>query len=86
MNREELYKIFENEDAEWEGDNALEGLNILSKYFSGQTVLQAAEHDIIYSVSIDDALDAGLTENDAKRLSIINWMLDDDNDCFACFV
>ena len=56
MTKEEIIKIFENSKAEWKGDNAFQGLQILSKYFDPEKeeLIIRAEHDIFYSVSIDD--------------------------------
>jgi len=82
-----LKAIFDNEDSvSWDGDNALEGLNIIARYFPCKTVLQAADHDIIYSVDAQEVLDAGLSVQDAQRLAHLNWMIDSDSDCLACYV
>lgn len=88
MTRERLNEIFENVNAKWEGDNALQGLIILSKYIDAKkkSILQAADHDIIYGPDIDKILEAGLTEEDADQLRQLNWMLDDDCDSLSCFV
>lgn len=87
MTVENLKKILDDEDSvSWDGDNALEGLTILSKYFPGKTVLQAADHDIIYSVDAQEALDAGLSLCDAQKLAHLNWMVDSDSGCLACYV
>lgn len=83
MNREELEKIFDNEDTEWEGDNAFQGLLILNKY-AKHDVLVWAGHDQVFSIGIDEALESGLTLDDADKLRKLNWMIDDD--CFSCFV
>ena len=87
MNREELEKIFDEKKAKWDGDNTFQGLLIISKYFDikNKNILGAAEHDIIYSVRIDEALQAGLTTEDAEALAKLNWMIS-ECDCFACFV
>jgi hypothetical protein len=87
MNREELEKIFDEKKAKWDGDNTFQGLLIISKYFDikNKNILGAAEHDIIYSVRIDEALQAGLTTEDAEALAKLNWMIS-EFDCFACFV
>lgn len=82
MTRERLEQIFDETKSKWEGDNAFQGLQILSKY--SDNVLLAAEHDIIYSLSIDYVVEV-LTEEDAIALRKLNWMLD-EYDCFACFV
>jgi len=86
MNIEELKTIFEEADyVRWEGDNALLGLIIISKYFPGKTILTAADHDLVYSVEADGLIDAGLTEVDAIELSKLNWMIYDDY-YMACYV
>ena len=83
MKREKLEQIFEEKDSKWEGDNAFQGLQILSKYTTN--LICGAAHDIIYSVDIDDVVEA-MTEEDAEALALLNWMLDSECDCFACFV
>jgi len=85
MTREKLEEIFEETKSNWDGDNALQGLNILNKHSKGKSVLCAAKHDIIYSLDVEDTLENGLTEEDALSLAKLNWMLD-EHDCFACFV
>ena len=86
MNSEELDKIFDDIDSAWEGDNAMQGLLIIGKYFDkSKSLICAAEHDIIYSVSVSDILKAGLTEEDAQQLAKLNWSLDEYG-CLSCFV
>lgn len=62
-------------------DGALAGLLIISKYVSG-CVLQAAEHDIIYSVSVYNL--NGITEEDAKLLRGYGWGV--ENETLRCYV
>ena len=88
MNREEFDLIFDDDESGGiklceDGCNALKGLNIITKYFPNAGV-QAAEHDIIYSVSADGLVEAGITEVDARELHALNWMIDEDR--LACFV
>lgn len=83
MTRERLDEIFEETKSNWSGDNAFQGMQILSKY--NTNLLRAAEHDIIYSVDIDDVLEA-ITEEDAIALAQLNWHIDEEFDCFCCFV
>lgn len=85
MEREELEKIFEDTESKWDGDNAFQGLIIIRKYFPDKDIICGADHDIIYSVDVDDMLEAGLSEKDAIALRKLNWMLH-DGDCLACFV
>ena len=84
MTRERLEEIFEETPSYWDGDNAFQGLQILAKY-TDKNIVCGANHDIIYSIDIESALDQ-LTEEDAVKLATLNWMIDDDGDCFACFV
>lgn len=100
ITRERLNKIFgfrndddefvEGEiDSKWEGDNAFQGLQIISKYFdiSKTEILVSAEHDIIYSVGTDELIEAGLTDEDAVALARLNWMADaEESERFGCFV
>jgi len=88
MTEERLREIFEEDSftSNLKGDKALQGLNILAKYFPGKTVLGAAEHDIIYSCDVNEIIAAGITEEDALELKRLNWILDTEVDCLACFV
>lgn len=84
MTREELEIIFKETESEWSGDNAFKGLEIIRKYV--EYVLHAAEHDIIYSVDLDDIIEADITKEDAVNLRKLNWMISEEFDCLACFV
>lgn len=89
MTYEEFEKIMGNEEIsgklllKLDVDNALDGLKIIQKYCPNKGV-EAADHDIIYSVSVSEIVDAGITKEDAEYLSKINWMIDEDS--LACFV
>lgn len=65
--------------------NAFIGLQIIRKYLPKKGV-EGASHDTIYSVSISQIVDAGITEEDAIRLRELNWMLDENQHGLACFV
>jgi hypothetical protein len=83
--KEEIEKIFEETESELhnvDGDNAFMGLVILSKY--SKNILQAADHDKIYSLGLEEAINANITDEDMIELAKLNWMIDDDS--FACFV
>lgn len=82
ITREEIEQIFDDVDSNWEGDNAFQGLQILSKYTD--KLIQGAGHDTIYSIDIDDVIELGITKEDVTKLSLLNWMIEED--CFACFV
>lgn len=84
MDRDKFNEIFDGDSfVTWEGDNALRGLKIIEKYLPGKGV-EGAGHDIIYSVDADELIEAGITEEDAKSLRDINWMINDGY--MACFV
>lgn len=76
---EEVEKVFENEDTEWSGDNALQGLFIISEYvdIKKRDILIYAEHDQIWSISVDEAIDSGMTLEDFNELRLLNWMIDE---------
>jgi hypothetical protein len=84
--KEEILKIFEEYESEihkMKCDHALVGLQILSKYTN--RVIQCAEHDIIYSIAIEDAIEKGITDEDCIELAKLNWMAY-EGEYFACFV
>lgn len=88
MTRERFIEIMQDDEIKVrfpDGDSALCGLNLIAKYLPKKGV-EAAEHDIIYSVDIDAICDAGITEQDAIQLREWNWMVDLDCDCLASFV
>lgn len=90
MNEERFRELFDDEKSDIktefpDGDNALMGLNLIAKYLP-KAGIEAAGHDIIYSVDIDKIVEAGITEEDAITLVKWNWMIDSDCDCLACFV
>lgn len=88
MERERLVEILRDEEIDIifpDGCNVFSGLGIITKYLPKKGV-EGAEHDIIYSVDINELAEAGITEEDAKQLRIWNWMYYEDCDCLACFV
>lgn len=79
MDDDELDELFFKE----KGCNAVKGLLIIQKYLPGKGV-EGADHDVIYSVSVDQLIKSGITEEDVTALRVQNWMI--DADCMACFV
>lgn len=59
-------------------DTVFEGLKILKKY--GPFRIEGAEHDIIYCVSVEKIVDAGITKKDAILLSRMGWHVDSEID------
>lgn len=88
MTKEEFLKVFESEETKWDGDNAFQGLLIISKYINPKEkdILGSVGHDIIYSVDIDELIDAGITLQDATNLRLLNWMIESEYDCMSCFI
>jgi len=88
MTRELFEELMTHDETEWEGDNALQGLLIIAKYFDIKkyVILEAAEHDEIYSVDVDKLIEAGITEEDTIALRKLNWMIEKGYDCLSCFV
>ena len=85
MKRDEFDKEFDNEDAEWEGDNAFQGLKIIEKYMPGKELICGAGHDVIWSVGVDELIEAGITVEDVRALAKLNWMTE-HGEYLACFV
>ncbi len=89
ITEERFLEIMSDEDikSNWDGDNALQGFEIMQKYIdpSKSTLLQRANHDIIYGPNIKDLIIAGITEHDVLSLRGLNWMVE-DNSYLACFV
>lgn len=88
MTRGKLLEIFENTNSEWKGDNAFKGLLIIAAYFdtNKMDIITAAGHDELYSVSVDEIVSAGISEEDAVSLAKLNWGIDKETDSFICFV
>jgi len=85
MTIEEFEEIFENTESELskiDGDNCFLGLQILSKYT--KNLIHGAEHDRIFSESIERLIDASITKEDVISLAKLNWSIEDE--CLYCFV
>jgi hypothetical protein len=84
----DIKRLEEIMDADYpitKGDRTLLGLKILSKYAPGEySVICHAEHDIIYSIGVDTAIENGITEEEVIELRHCNWMIDEG--AFAKFV
>jgi hypothetical protein len=86
MTYDEVVEVLRNKNANWTGDNAYQGLQIIAKYFdpSVKDIITHANHDEIFSVGIQDALEAGMTDEDVQELARLNWS--EDQERFHCFV
>jgi len=80
MNEEQFSAILDDDKfVMTEGDDALNGLQIIAKYFPNKTVLQGADHDIIYSVYVSEIIEAGITEEDTLELRLLGWHIEDES-------
>jgi len=87
MNEERFIEIMENDDyslVDFDDDNAILGLLLIRKYIP-KAGIEGASHDVIYSVGVEELIEAGITEEDAKKLRDLNWMLY-ERESLACFV
>jgi hypothetical protein len=87
MTTERLEEIMTaDNDCHWTGDNAIQGLQIIGQYINAneKNLICGAEHDLIFSVSLEDICEAGITEEDAQKLRNLNWMIEYES--LACFV
>ena len=84
----EIKKIFKKTKSELhklEGDKAFLGLQIFSKY-TQKNLIGGADHDIIWSISVEQAIELNVSDEDFVELAKLNWHMDEEGDCFACFV
>lgn len=85
MTEEEFVQIMESEQPDSDSKSDIfDGLVIMRKYLPNANIA-AAEHDEVYGPDIDDLVKAGITEEDAKALRSLNWMIDDDETCVRHF-
>lgn len=83
--KKEIKSILENTlPDEQYYDNVLLGLLLLSKYCKKKTII-SADVDVVYSISLDDAIYAGIKDEDIIQLAKLNWTID-EFDGFACFI
>lgn len=88
MDYDSFTKIMESDEIQQRITNSctiFEGLKIIRKYLPEKGI-EGAEHDEVYSVSVDKLVSAGITEKDAKKLRALDWMIDDECECLAHFV
>ena len=84
MEIEEVEKIFEDAKTEWDGDNAMQGLLIITSFLP-KSGIEGADHDVIYSAGVEELIDAGAKKEDFEKLAKLNWMIQ-DGEYLACFV
>lgn len=86
MTEEKFIEIMKSDIADIpEECNVFLGLKIITKYCP-KNGIEGAEHDEIFSVTINRIVEAGITEEDTIKLRKLNWMIDESNTGLACFV
>ena len=85
MEKERFLEIIEGThmDHDIKGDKNFLALEIMHKYVD--SVLEGADHDIVYGCDIDDLIEGGMTEEEALLLAQYGWHTEDD-DYMASFV
>lgn len=83
ITREKFDEIFERTsiNATLSGDTAFKGLQILSNYTNH--LIQAAEHDMIFSISVDELIELEITEEDVIKLARLNWLISEYDNLFS---
>lgn len=85
-----IAEIFDDDNsANWTGDNAFKGLQIIAKYIDPEKhdLICGASHDEIYGPDAEFLIERGLTEEDAIALANLNWSYNNlDDESFSCFV
>lgn len=66
------------------GCNATHGLLVIQQYLPNIGI-RAAEHDTIYSATVQELVDVNISELDVFKLRDLNWMAD-EADPISCFV
>jgi len=59
-------------------DGLFHGLVLLRKYISDATI-EAAEHDVIYAVGIEELCKTNITADDVDTLRAFGWHIDYDS-------
>lgn len=59
-------------------DRVFRGLEIIRKYIPDADI-SSATHDIVFCCDVEEIVGNGITEDDAKALCDLNWMIDEDS-------
>ena len=89
MTKNQFIAILNDESIEidYDGDNALMGLQLIASYFDkNKTIITGADHDELYSVEIEELVAKKITKEDVLKLAKWNWSLSDGNEYLKCFV
>lgn len=84
MTSERFKEIIQNDEGHpflaIKQDKLLLGMNLLSKYADRDSVLQGADHDVVYFGNIEDYTRRGITEEEVEQLRLWGFRLSDDED------
>lgn len=84
---DEITNIFDTTSSDLkniDGDSTFLGFQIISKYT--KNIVQCAEHDIVYSIGVDEIIELNVTDEDLIQLAKLNWFIDGDGNSLASFV
>ena len=59
------------------GNPVVQGLNLIAKYLPNSGI-EAAEHDEIWACSVEDIVNAGITEYDTRCLANWGWYIEEE--------
>lgn len=77
MKQEEFEKIFEETIAVEKTNGFFKGLQIIYKYIKDRKdIITGAQHDIVYSVDVDDLLNEDISIEDTIELAKLGWLVD----------
>lgn len=85
LTKEEFTSII-FDDISWEIPSktpccVIAGLKIIEKYIPNKRLVGGTDHDMIYSVSVDDIINAGITQEDVVKLRNLGWNKENDYLC-----
>lgn len=84
MTEERFIEIFEPEDYTpckvSTRDKAYKGLQIIAKYMDPDKhyIIVACEHDMLYSVQMEELIESGITEEDVMLLENLGWQFENE--------
>ena len=77
MKQEEFEKIFQETIAVEQTNGFFKGLQIIYKYIKDRKdIITGSEHDVVYSVDVDDLLNDDISIEDTIELAKLGWLVD----------
>lgn len=88
MTEERFKELMEKDSKGITGDRAFKGLLVIAKYIDmhKKQVITHAEHDKIYSVSVQEIINTDITEDDVEKISAVGWFIDNDTDSLMHYI